>query len=716
MDGNITFGRDGGQLTIESIGQLYADTLYINEAFVLNEGILGMKAIINDDGNLKNYGFIEVTYLQNESQGIIESSGKLRVLQYFLNSGEMLQMELLEMEGFLENEGVLYLQEQAKIYIYDTLINTNNGDINICGTIVLKLNDLANLADEIRVPAFINHGELIGCEGNIQSEIDGMVINEGDITGNVSICLKAGDYINNGNGDFIVDCCLLFTVEAGRTRKTCLGENVELGGSPTVQNGAEPYTVQWESSTGTVNIDVENPVVTPTTSTFYTVTVSDANNCTATDSVIIDPVTHLLVKTGSASEDICLGDSIMLGSQNTVRCGSTPYTINWTPNQNISDPTSPNPIVWPTETTTYTITASDADTTISKNIIVNVEELPTRSVVGDNQVACSSDRIELSANEPLAGIGRWIKIRGSGEIGNHFDPYATLINPTVEDTIGMVWAIQNGTCVSTDTTWIVNLRGPVESDAGIDQTLCNHTTTEIEGNQPDNGSSGLWSLVSGSAEITDPQSPLTSVTGLTVGEEVILRWTITKEICQGSTFDEVLITVDDAPTDPGVMLAFRDTTIKVGESIQLLVEGGVSYQWEPVDFLDNSQIPNPIASPTEDITYTVFVNTDSGCLIQDQVVIRIDNELSYYVPEMFTPNGDGANDMLFVNMLGYRSIDFKVFNRFGQLVFSTNDANVGWDGRFNGNIQNPDTYVYTLVLETYKEEMISEKGSFQLVR
>ena len=169
-------------------------------------------------------------------------------------------------------------------------------------------------------------------------------------------------------------------------------------------------------------------------------------------------------------------------------------------------------------------------------------------------------------------------------------------------------------------------------------------------------------------------------------------------------------------TNPKVLLTFSDTTIIVGESIQLFAEGGVGYRWEPVDFLDNPEIPDPIASPTEDITYIVFMHTESGCILQDQVMIHISDEISYYIPEMFTPDGDGINDILFVNTLGYRSVDFKLFNRFGQLVFSTDDPNIGWDGRFNGSIQNPDTYVYTLALETFTNQSVNKKGFLQLVR
>lgn len=165
-----------------------------------------------------------------------------------------------------------------------------------------------------------------------------------------------------------------------------------------------------------------------------------------------------------------------------------------------------------------------------------------------------------------------------------------------------------------------------------------------------------------------------------------------------------------------IHLAFSDTTIVKDQPLQMFVDGGVSYSWEPVNFLDNSEISDPMAYPTEDIKYTVTMRTRSDCIVKDSVTVTVRGQKGYFIPDMFTPDGDGINDILFVNSLGYKSVDFKLFNRLGQLVFSTDDTRVGWDGTFNRSIQNPDTYVYTLVVETHTNNFIKEKGSLRLVR
>lgn len=180
-----------------------------------------------------------------------------------------------------------------------------------------------------------------------------------------------------------------------------------------------------------------------------------------------------------------------------------------------------------------------------------------------------------------------------------------------------------------------------------------------------------------------------------------------------SSFD---IMVGKNPEDE-IQLAFSDTTVAKGESIQLFAGGnGVEYRWEPETYLDHPGIQNPTATPTESIVYNVFMRTETGCHDKKQVTLHVRARDSYFIPEMFTPDGDGVNDMLYVNTIGYGAIEFKLFNRFGQLVFSTDDSDIGWDGRINGQLQKPDTYVYTLVLEVSDDETISEKGTIQLVR
>jgi gliding motility-associated-like protein len=94
----------------------------------------------------------------------------------------------------------------------------------------------------------------------------------------------------------------------------------------------------------------------------------------------------------------------------------------------------------------------------------------------------------------------------------------------------------------------------------------------------------------------------------------------------------------------------------------------------------------------------------------------VDDRTEIFVPQLFSPNGDGVNDVLQVNVLGIQELHFKVFDRTGKLVFTAEDPSRGWDGRFEGNNLLIDTYAYVLEALTIEGELITKKGTVQLVR
>jgi gliding motility-associated-like protein len=87
------------------------------------------------------------------------------------------------------------------------------------------------------------------------------------------------------------------------------------------------------------------------------------------------------------------------------------------------------------------------------------------------------------------------------------------------------------------------------------------------------------------------------------------------------------------------------------------------------------------------------------------------------VPSAFTPNGDGVNDRIYPDGWGLKKLlYFKIFNRWGQLIYSSNDLKEGWDGTFQGVLQNVETYVYQVSALSYTDETLSKTGSFKLLR
>lgn len=166
-----------------------------------------------------------------------------------------------------------------------------------------------------------------------------------------------------------------------------------------------------------------------------------------------------------------------------------------------------------------------------------------------------------------------------------------------------------------------------------------------------------------------------------------------------------------------------DTAIVIGESVTLPYSvtpvSNYIFTWTPTDSLSCTDCPNPVANPTVNTTYTLTVQDKEGCFSSTSTFyIEILPVSSVDVPSAFTPNGDGINDIVYVEGWGIKKlISFDIYNRWGELVFSSNDINIGWDGTYKGKLQNTESYAYTVVVETYIDaNPIEKKGFIKLLR
>ena len=144
---------------------------------------------------------------------------------------------------------------------------------------------------------------------------------------------------------------------------------------------------------------------------------------------------------------------------------------------------------------------------------------------------------------------------------------------------------------------------------------------------------------------------------------------------------------------------------------------GSSYSWSPTSGLSSSTIYNPVFNNTAEVDYVITITTGIGCVIKDTQLVRIFKEKEIYVPKGFSPNGDGNNDKIFPRLVGVRSLTyFKVFNRWGKLLFQTSTINEGWDGIFGGAKQPMETYVWVAEGIDIDNNTIKRTGTFLLVR
>lgn len=180
--------------------------------------------------------------------------------------------------------------------------------------------------------------------------------------------------------------------------------------------------------------------------------------------------------------------------------------------------------------------------------------------------------------------------------------------------------------------------------------------------------------------------------------------------------DTVLALVEVLPL-PVITATPEDTVIRYGDGIRLLAEGGVRYDWTPVGSLDNPSRSDPYAQPVKNTVYLVSGYDAAGCRNIDSVVVAIDFRAPTFIPNAFTPNGDGVNDVFGLQHLrSQRLLDFRIFNRWGNLVFQTQDAKEGWDGTFQNAPADPDVYYYLIEIAYPDDYRETFKGDVLLVR
>ena len=182
--------------------------------------------------------------------------------------------------------------------------------------------------------------------------------------------------------------------------------------------------------------------------------------------------------------------------------------------------------------------------------------------------------------------------------------------------------------------------------------------------------------------------------------------------------DSVVTTILTIDTLPNI-IASNDTTVTVCNPVQLMAYGGSSYSWLPNSGLSCYNCSNPIASPYFSTTY-ILTGLLNGCSARDTVTITTEGSVDLIIPNVFTPNYDGLNDGFNLKGNCIEAVDKKIYNRWGQLIFQSNQVEEVWNGRTTTGINAPEgTYFYIFIVDMYDSgEVISKtfKGTVTLLR
>ena len=423
----------------------------------------------------------------------------------------------------------------------------------------------------------------------------------------------------------------------------------------------------------------------------YTVYCRDVNGCTVTKTITITQPT-LLTATASIIDASCSGGA---DGQITITAsgGTAPYyyAVNVPPLQPLT--------IINVLPGSYNIMVADANVCIT-NVPVVVGLSNNLSVSASPDITiCEGTSTQLNvitnANQfswtPAASL-------------NNTNIQNPLANPVV--TTQYIVTATLGQCSGKDTI-VVNVNPAPIPNAGPDVEICYGQDYMLQGS---GGLQFIWtppSTLSNSA-LPNPLSTAAQTTTYSLN-------VIDANGCTSLIPDQMTLTVTPpiiVKTNPS------DTVVFAGDKFQLIANSGATnYSWRPGTGLSNPFIANPVLTVTSDITFNIIATTGAGCRGEGTVNVKVFKGPEIYMPTGFTPNRDGKNDKFKPFTVGITNLNyFRVYNRWGQLIFSTAKLNDGWDGRITGTDQPSGTYVWMVQGVARDGRVITKKGTVTLIR
>lgn len=452
--------------------------------------------------------------------------------------------------------------------------------------------------------------------------------------------------------------------------------------------GVSPYQYAWiNGQNSDLNVNL--------CAGLYTVTVTDYNLCTQTGQFrILD--TSTFDAEGFAVAARCFGECNGIASV-VASSGEPPYSYQW--NIGIDSTAFHNLCAG-----TYNVTVSDFNNCL-RNVFITVEQ-PLELIID------SIYRRNPLCNNSCNGVIKIFPIGGT-------PPYQYSWNEvsgqyTAENLCAGLYEISifdaNGCVLDT----VIYLTEP-------DPLLIDIETTKVPCLEACIGSA--VAIVSGGTpnyyyHWSNDQNQVTSIHDLCKGNYMLT----VSDYNNCHTIAQFSI-IDSSYFPPDGIEAWSDKdTIWETQDVQLYSTelDDFTYLWSPSASLNNSTISNPIATPSQTTDYIVYVSDQYGCMLSDTVRITvlevICDEPFVYVPNAFTPNGDGNNDVLFVRSDIVVDVIFAVYDRWGEKIFETTQLNKGWDGTYKGKKCDPGVFVYYLDATCLNRDKLVKKGNVTLIR
>lgn len=484
---------------------------------------------------------------------------------------------------------------------------------------------------------------------------------------------------------------------AGPDITTCVNNTIQLDATPDPSVGTN-YTISWTPATFLSNSAIPNPTASLNADTRYIVRLVPAGiaNCATTDTLDITVLQGFDIANPDTA--ICKGAII------PVRfTGDTRYTYNWTPGFGVDTVTTPDPIITPDTSRTYTVTATFAGCRDSvRKFYVDVQPNPI-VYAGPDQILCYGDTLHFDG--AYINPALYPNYTYSWTPAGAFD-HADSLNP-----------IFTGFQSTTTTLTVTTPAGCIGSDSArhtvisadfltisADTAICPGDTAQLSVGGPFKALA--WTTteyISDTSSANPFVYPLTNTTYTITGRD--------SNFCYDTLSTTVVVR-------PNALISLPDSvTIFPGDTYNISPSGNALYfSWFPAGGLSAANIANPIASPAVNTRYYVTASTEAGCSATDSIDINVASDSYIDVPNAFTP-GSQPNAILRIVHRGTVAVKtFKVYNRWGAEMFSTTNVNDGWNGMLNGEPQPMGVYVYVVDAITPSGRRFYKQGNVTLIR
>lgn len=507
--------------------------------------------------------------------------------------------------------------------------------------------------------------------------------------------------VTNGNGCSSTDNMVLTVnplpnANAGQDDYMCPHETVNLNAS-----GGTSYV--WSPALGLNNINIANPAAHPSVTTTYTVQVTDANGCVKTDNVVVNLYPTPPADAGNHAA-ICIGNSTTLNAS-----GGTGYL--WNTGDNTQTIT-----VTPLTTSTFTVTVTDNNgCSATDDVIVDVNSLPPANAGNDFSI-CTGNTGNLNASGGVTYA--WSPPNGLSNT-NTANPVA---NPASQTTYTVTVTDANG-CSQTDAVVVSIFPSPVISFVADKYSGCPPLIVNFTDNTTPAIQTWIW-------DFDDPQSGVFNNSGMQnpshiynmPGTYSVTLTVTTTDGCTKSLTQNNIIQVFPNPVADFTSIP-QQTTLEA-PIVQFLnnSQNAIAYYWnfgEPSS-QNTSNLPSPIHIFQNEGTFNVMllVTSSDGCTDSTSGTIRILPTYSIFIPNAFTPNGDGINDYFGPAVTNIEEFLMLIYDRWGEKVFETDNLFKPWDGCINNSMEvgTQDVYSYVIILKDFMGETHKYIGHVALIR